>query len=83
MTEKFSGIPEVITENTADMEAVLAEIATLRPSRSDRIFEKFVVAALGSIPWVGGLLAAIAAMPGEEAQDQGDDLRTKWLQAGL
>jgi len=37
----------------AIVEALRAELAKSEPSRRRRVIEKFVLAALGSIPWVG------------------------------
>ena len=38
-----------------------AELARAAPTNRRRIIEKFVLAALGSIPWVGAFLSAVAA----------------------
>lgn len=38
------------------------------------------MAAIGSVPWVGGFLAAAAAIPGDEDATRADDLRTKWIE---
>jgi hypothetical protein len=45
-----------------------------------RIIQKFIAAALGSIPWVGGFLSAAASMSAEESAAKKDDLRTQWLE---
>lgn len=63
----------------ADVDTIRAEIAKYEAPKSERIFEKFLVAAMGCIPWVGGFLAATAKLGSEEAQQERDDLRTKWL----
>ncbi len=42
-------------------------------------YTRFVVAALGSIPWLGGLLAAGAALHGERAQAAVNQLLGQWL----
>ncbi|MFN7967615.1 MAG: hypothetical protein U0V87_18220 [Acidobacteriota bacterium] len=64
-----------------------AFIATLRealakssPSRRRQVAEKVVLAALGSIPWVGGVLSILAGIPGEKRGAHADDIRTKWLE---
>ncbi|MEX2181326.1 MAG: hypothetical protein WD771_04745 [Gemmatimonadaceae bacterium] len=56
------------------------ELARTSPSRKRQIAEKVVLAALGSIPWVGGVLSVAAAVPGEKRAGHADDLRTKWLE---
>lgn len=56
------------------------ELAKASPSSRRQIAEKVVLAALGSIPWVGGVLSVLAAIPGEQRDEHADDLRTKWLE---
>lgn len=56
------------------------ELAKSEPSKQRRIIEKFVLAALGSIPWVGGFLAAAAEYKAEDGSIQQDSLQTQWLQ---
>lgn len=56
-----------------------AELELGNAQRWKRILEKFILAAMGSIPWVGGFLAAAASIPSGEAHVKKDDLRTKWL----
>lgn len=62
------------------VDAIRTEIAKGQSSKSRRISEKFFVAALGAIPWVGGFIAAAAAIRGEESAVKSDDLRTLWLE---
>lgn len=40
---------------------------------------RFVLAALSSIPWVGGLLSASATLDGEADQGQVNELQQEWL----
>ena len=40
----------------------------------------FVLAVLGSIPWVGGLIAAAASLSAERDQEKITDLQKLWLQ---
>ncbi len=40
------------------IESIKAEIDTASPSQRRRIIEAIVVAALGGIPWVGGVISA-------------------------
>lgn len=56
------------------------ELAKVAPSRRKRVIEKFVLAALGSIPWVGGFLSAAASYKAEESTIQQDSLQTRWLE---
>jgi len=61
------------------IEVLASQLDNDRTSRTRRITEKFLVAALGSIPWVGGFMAAAADIKGDEADVKADDLRTQWL----
>jgi len=44
-----------------------------------RKYTRFVMAALGSIPWVGGLIAAAASLSAEKDQQKISDLQRLWL----
>lgn len=72
-------VPEQVAQE-AGLEAVRAELVKDGPSRSRRIFDKFLMAAIGGIPWVGGFIAAAAAIPGDESALRTDNLQTKWLE---
>lgn len=56
------------------------ELAKAEPTKKRRIVEKFVLAALGSIPWVGGFLSAAANYKTEEGSIRQDSLQTQWLE---
>lgn len=56
------------------------ELAKTEPSRRRRIIEKFILAALGSIPWVGGFLSAAYDYKAEEGTLRQDSLQTQWLE---
>ena len=56
------------------------DLEKLSPSTKRRILEKFTLAALGSIPWVGGFISALASMKTDEATIQTDSLQTQWLE---
>src|SRR5581483_10922837 len=73
-----SDIPS--SSEAAIVEALRAELAKSQPSRRRRIIEKFVLAALGSIPWVGGFLSAAASYKAEELSIRQDSLQTQWLE---
>lgn len=59
---------------------IRAELAGTHSVRWKRMLKKFGAAALGSIPWIGGVLAAAANAPTEEKAQKADDLRTQWLE---
>lgn len=62
------------------VESLRSELAKSEPTRRRRIIEKFVLAALGSIPWVGGFLSAAASYKAEEETQRQDSLQTQWLE---
>lgn len=65
----------------ADIARIRTELTQSQPSRKRRIVERFLLAAIGSIPWIGGFLSAAAAIPGDEKHHRSDSLRTLWLEA--
>jgi hypothetical protein len=56
------------------------ELSKLEPTRQQRVLRKLALAALGSIPWVGGFMAAIASIKDDEAQSGKDNLQRQWLE---
>ena len=56
------------------------ELAKTSASNRRRLIEKFTLAALGSIPWVGGFISAAASMKTEERGIKKDNLQTQWLE---
>jgi len=68
--------------NTEDsiVESLRAEIDKAEPSRRSRILEKFFLAALSSIPWVGGVLSAAEGFRTDEGSLRVNRLQTQWLE---
>ena len=64
----------------AAVEAIRSELAKGQTSKGRRATEKFVLAAISAIPWVGGVIAAAGQFPRDEASARADDLRTQWLE---
>lgn len=62
------------------VEKLRTELAKSGPTRRSRIIEKFILAVLGSIPWVGGFLSAAASFKAEEETQRQDSLQTQWLE---
>jgi hypothetical protein len=54
-------------------------LTTGQTSRKRRVAEKFLLAAIGAIPWVGGFLSAAASIKGDEEDVRKNDLQTSWL----
>lgn len=70
---------EPISNEDLIVEKLRLELDKAGPSRKKRIIEKFVLAALGSIPWVGGFLSAAADYRAEESENKKNNLQTEWL----
>ena len=62
------------------IEFIRTELSQASPSSRRRIFEKFALAALGSIPWVGGFLSAAVSLKTEEGELRANTLQTQWLE---
>ena len=45
-----------------------------------RRYHRFLMAALGSVPWVGGFIAAAAALSGDADQKKVNELQQEWLE---
>lgn len=56
-----------------------ALVSTLTGGRG-RKYVRFVMAALSSIPWVGGLIAAAVSLSAERDQERISDLQKLWLE---
>jgi hypothetical protein len=67
------------SNDDALIESIRTEIEEASPTTRRRAFEKFFMAALGSIPWVGGFISAAIDFKLEEREIRQDDLQTKWL----
>lgn len=76
------GEQEQIGSNPEDaiIESLRAEIDKAEPSRRARILEKFFLAALSSIPWVGGVLSAAEGFRTDEGNSRLNRLQTQWLE---
>ena len=55
-------------------------LGVLEPTKRQRAIRKLVAAALGSIPWVGGFLAAMIAFREESNQAEVNTLQRQWLE---
>jgi len=59
---------------------IQAALAKTSVSTKRKVVEKFVLAALGSIPWVGGFISAAASMKVDQRNSEKDNLQTRWLE---
>lgn len=71
---------QLLSDENAIVERLREELAKSEPTRKKRIVEKFVLAALGSIPWVGGFLNAAASYKAEDGSIKQNNLQTQWLE---
>lgn len=69
-----------ITNSDAMIESIRAELESSEPDRRKRALEAVTLAILGSIPWVGGVLAAAATFKFDDAGVRQDSLRNQWLE---
>lgn len=60
-------------------EEIQRQLLKYEPTMRSRIIEKFILAALGVIPWVGGFLSAAASLKTEEPNVRSQSLQNKWL----
>jgi hypothetical protein len=70
----------VANESSSEIEKIKEELSQVAPTTKKRALEKFGLAALGSIPWVGGFISAAASMKTEESTLKTDSLQTRWLE---
>jgi hypothetical protein len=70
---------KALFEDQGIIESLDAELEKADPSQRSRIVEKFFLAALSSIPWVGGVLSAAEAYRSEEGSHRMNSLQTQWL----
>jgi hypothetical protein len=66
--------------DTSLEDKIKEELTKSFQSKRKRIFSKLMSAALGSIPWVGGFLSAMADFKSEEGQVKNNLLYEQWLE---
>lgn len=62
------------------IETLTAELEKVDQSKRSRILEKFVLAVVSSIPWIGGVLSAAETYRAEKGTVRQNSLQTQWLQ---
>jgi hypothetical protein len=65
--------------NTLD-QSNQVQLATLLSGPGYQKYGRFIFAILGSIPWVGSLMAAAAALHGEAEQGKTNELMYRWVE---
>ena len=72
--------PRDIIRSDAELEAARDSLLEKLAGRTRSKYARFVVsAALGSLPWVGGVISAAIALQGESGQEHLDELQRLWL----
>jgi hypothetical protein len=79
MSEQQIDLLPVASEKRLNEEEIQNALATLATNRRQQI-DRFVLAALSSIPWVGGVLGASAALDAEAEQGRVNALHKQWLE---
>lgn len=73
------GEQDQLSNDATVIATINAELEKTEPSQRSRILEKFVLAALSSIPWVGGVLSAAESYRAEQGAIRQNSLQTQWL----
>lgn len=71
---------DLIKSTDKAIDVLRQEIASGAPTTKRIIIEKFILAALGSIPWVGGFLSAAASLKTDRSNSRMNNLQTQWLE---
>lgn len=61
-------------------DSISAALQALEPTKRQRVVRKVILAALGSIPWVGGILTAIQSYQDESGQVRTNQMQREWLE---
>ena len=70
--------PEIISNQI--IAKIEAELGNIKDGEKRRRVIRFVIAALSSIPWIGGLFSASASAHAEVEQSKTNDIYELWLQ---
>jgi len=80
MNDKDKSLITSGSEQSDAVEDIKKELEATAPSKKKRIFQKFALAALGSIPWVGGFISAAVSLKTDEGDINANNLQTQWLE---
>ena len=69
-----------ITKDDEIIENIRNELIKYSPKTKGRIIEKIILAALGSIPWVGALLSTAASFKIDGSAIKTSNLQLQWLE---
>lgn len=74
------GVSKLDPASEQALQVIRTELAKAPPSHRRQLTEAFVLAVLGSIPWVGAVISAAAGMRTASADARRDRLQTQWLE---
>ena len=69
-----------IENNNTELIHFKSELEKTRSSKFQKAITKFILAALGSIPWVGGFVAAAASLKTEQKDTKQEEIQNQWLE---
>lgn len=72
--------PDPADKEDPKVDRLRSELEKVEPTNRKRVAEKFFLAALGSIPWVGGFLSAAASLKTEGDSLKQNSIQTQWLE---
>jgi len=72
---------DVIPLDRSELERIREELASQVEPGKRRRFKKLFAAALGGIPWVGGLMSGIASLKDVERDARMNEIQRRWLEA--
>lgn len=76
----MSDVPQpLVPSDDHVIDNLRAELEKVEPSKRSRVLEKFVLAVLSTIPWIGGVLSAAESFCTEEGTFRQNHLQTQWL----
>ena len=76
----MTGVQTCALPICGEVAEIKQELDRLNPNLKKRALEKFALAALGSIPWVGGFIGAAVNLKTEEGGLKINTLQTRWLE---
>ena len=71
---------DIVPFDRSELEGIRDELAKSLEPEKQRRFKKLFSAALGGIPWVGGLMSGIASIKDVEKQAEVNELQRRWLE---
>ena len=71
-----------MTDSTSleSIQKIKDELSRIDDHKKKARITRFIVSAMGSIPWVGGFMGASAALHSEKEQDKVNDLQRLWFE---